>query len=93
ENQEKAIKSQKQSNETSTSNVTTYDIDPKEFQECIDWEKEIQNHTKKRSFSTLDCDSQESKECINLDSNSDVVQVGINSDKSERKDARLTIPS
>ncbi|RHZ83585.1 hypothetical protein Glove_91g43 [Diversispora epigaea] len=32
------------SNEPATSSVITYDIDSKELQECIDWEKEIQNH-------------------------------------------------
>ncbi|RHZ86155.1 hypothetical protein Glove_54g3 [Diversispora epigaea] len=55
-------------NEPTTSSVSTYDIDPKESQECIDWDKEIQNQAKKRSFfniSTLDCDFKESKECIN----------------------------
>ncbi|RHZ84453.1 hypothetical protein Glove_81g70 [Diversispora epigaea] len=35
------------SNESTASSVSTYDIDSKESQECIDWEKEIQNHAKK----------------------------------------------
>ncbi|RHZ84456.1 hypothetical protein Glove_81g73 [Diversispora epigaea] len=45
------------SNELTSSIINTYDIDSKESQECIDWEKEIQNRARKRSFSTLDCDS------------------------------------
>ncbi|RHZ84478.1 hypothetical protein Glove_81g68 [Diversispora epigaea] len=52
---------------------STYDIDSKESQDCINWEKEIPNHAIKRSFSTLYCDSQESKECINLDKEDDII--------------------
>ncbi|RHZ65759.1 hypothetical protein Glove_311g16 [Diversispora epigaea] len=55
------------SNESTSSNIITYDIDSKELLECIDFEKEIQNRAKKQSLSTLDCDSEQSKECINLD--------------------------
>ncbi|RHZ85016.1 hypothetical protein Glove_73g38 [Diversispora epigaea] len=33
--------------EPTTSSISTYDIDSKETQECIDWEKEIQNQAKK----------------------------------------------
>ncbi|CAG8552870.1 7722_t:CDS:2 [Diversispora eburnea] len=61
------------SNESTTSSVSTYDFDSKESQECIDWEKEIQNKAIKRSFSTLDYDSQESKECINLDKEDNII--------------------
>ncbi|CAG8514142.1 2987_t:CDS:2 [Diversispora eburnea] len=58
-----------------TSNGSTYDIDSKESQECIDWEKEIQNYTKIRPYSdisTLDYNSRESKECINLDNEDNI---------------------
>ncbi|RHZ86094.1 hypothetical protein Glove_54g104 [Diversispora epigaea] len=37
--------------------TSSYNVDTKESQECIDWEEEIQNRTRKRSFSTLDCNS------------------------------------
>ncbi|CAG8536341.1 10397_t:CDS:2 [Diversispora eburnea] len=47
----------------STSSFITYYIDSKELQECIDWEKEIQNHAK-NDHSRLFL---ESKECINLE--------------------------
>ncbi|RHZ86098.1 hypothetical protein Glove_54g16 [Diversispora epigaea] len=60
-------------NESTSSSISTYDIDSKESKECIDWEKEIQNQTKKRSFYTLDCDSEESKECINLDKEDNII--------------------
>ncbi|RHZ86110.1 hypothetical protein Glove_54g95 [Diversispora epigaea] len=37
--------------------TSSYNVDSKESQECIDWEEEIQNRTRKRSFSALDCTS------------------------------------
>ncbi|RHZ80159.1 hypothetical protein Glove_139g113 [Diversispora epigaea] len=52
----------------------TYDIDSKEYQECIDWEKEIQNHNKTtetqnhaKERSTTDIDSKEYQECIDFE--------------------------
>ncbi|RHZ86091.1 hypothetical protein Glove_54g40 [Diversispora epigaea] len=63
------------SNESTSSSISTYDIDSKESKECIDWEKENQKHAKKRSFSTLDCDSEESKECINLNKDDDNITL------------------
>ncbi|RHZ86121.1 hypothetical protein Glove_54g167 [Diversispora epigaea] len=45
--------------------IRTYEIDSKELQECIDWEKEIiQNHAKKRSSSALESDSDKENNTI-----------------------------
>ncbi|RHZ65782.1 hypothetical protein Glove_311g59 [Diversispora epigaea] len=71
------------SNESTTSSVSTYYIDSKESQECIDWGKEIQNQSKKRPFSdisTLDCNSKKSKECINLNNEENITLKKIKKD-------------
>ncbi|RHZ85018.1 hypothetical protein Glove_73g37 [Diversispora epigaea] len=70
-------------NESTTSSVSTYDIDSKESQECIDWKKEIQNQSKKRLFSdisTLESNSRESKEYINLDNEDNITFKKIKKD-------------
>ncbi|RHZ65768.1 hypothetical protein Glove_311g24 [Diversispora epigaea] len=79
------------SNESITSSVSIYDIDPKESQECIDWEKEIQNKAEKRPFSgisTLDCNSREFNECINLDNEDNIAFKKI---KKTKKDNNIYV--
>ncbi|RHZ86175.1 hypothetical protein Glove_54g23 [Diversispora epigaea] len=74
------------SNEPTSSSINTYDIDSKESQECIDWEKEIQNKAVKRPFfdiSNLDCNSRESKECINLDNEDNITPKKIKKTKQD----------